>query len=157
MRLQSKEYIREKLSELIPIKYNKFQWWRNYKTNDPLHPYTSTLSKVRNGEFEHSPYYWMAQEALVQAEEKTQDVKDSEKRLEILSLYMEKHRRLQEDYEKDEKKRIEALQKNLIKRTKITYLELEALMETFDGTVEELVLHVESLYLPTIQPPPKFN
>ena len=99
----------------------------------------------------------MAQEALVQAEEKTQDVKDSEKRLEILSLYMEKHRRLQEDYEKDEKKRIEALQKNLIKRTKITYLELEALMETFDGTVEELVLHVESLYLPTIQPPPKFN
>lgn len=157
MRLQSKEYIQEQLAKLTPIRYNKFQWWRNYKTsNESLHPYSSTVAKIRNGDFDHSPYYWMAQEALLQAEEKTKDIKDPEKKLEVLSLYMEKHRRLQEDYQKDEEKRLLALKKEL-SRKGMPFPELESLMETFDGTMEELCNHIESLYLPTIQPPPKFS
>lgn len=157
MRLQSKAFIKDKLSSLTPVKYNRFQWWRNYKFNDTLSPMTSTLSKIRNGEFEHSPYYWMAQEALVQAEEKVAKSKSLEEQRDALSLYMEKYRRLQEDYEKDEFKRITAFKKEVTKRLRIPITALEEIMESYDGTIEELYVHLEELYLIKPQPVPKFK
>jgi formylmethanofuran dehydrogenase subunit E-like metal-binding protein len=50
-----------------------------------------------------------------------------------------------DDYEKDEKELIKELRKNIRTITKITYEELDQIMETFDGTTHELFIYVRDL------------
>lgn len=147
--------IEQKLSDLVRIKYNRFQWWRNWKLKDTLHPNRTLVERIQNGDFDHSAYYWMAQYALYELEDRQIGIKDLEKRREIESLYMEKYRRLMEDYHKDEATRLEDYKKAVVKSTRVTKEALEALMETFEGTLEELYLHVVETYNPKPQPVPK--
>lgn len=147
-------FIEQKLSELVRIKYNRFQWWRNWKVKDTLHPYAPIPDKIKNGDFDHSPYYWMAQYALYELEDRQVGVQDLEKRREIESLYMEKYRRLMEDYHKDEATRLEDFKKQVIKSTRIAKEVLEQLMEDFDGTLLDLYQQLSSQYTPVRQAPP---
>ena len=64
--IQSREFIEEKLSHLSPIKYNRFQWWRNYDSKSELTKYHPLLQRIRNGDFDFSHYYWQAQNAIIQ-------------------------------------------------------------------------------------------
>lgn len=50
-----------------------------------------------------------------------------------------------DDYEKDEKQIIKDLRKEIRVVTRITYDELDEIMETFDGTTHELFIHVKDL------------
>ena len=157
MRKHPRSFVEEKLSPLTPIKYNRFQWWRNYKAKDTLHAYTDLLSRIRNGDFDPSPYFWMAQMALHELDDKVATTKDPEKQRDITGLYMEKYRRLILDYEKDEHSRLDDLKKAFVKHTPITRPEIESLLQTFEGTIEELYNYVLSLYSTNTQSPPKFS
>jgi len=151
----SRKTIEQKLSEFVRIKYNKFQWWRNWKLKDTLHPKRTVLERVLNGDFDHSAYYWMAQYALYELEDRQTGVQDLEKRRESESLYMEKYRRLMEDYTKDEALRLEDFKKALVKETRITRDQLEQLMETFEGTLEDLCNQVSADFGVVRQLPPQ--
>lgn len=155
MHKHPRSFVEEKLSSLTPVKYNRFQWWRNYKVKDTLHAYTDLLSRIRNGDFEHSPYFWMAQMALHELEDKAATTNDPEKRRDFASLYMEKYRRLMLDYQKDEASRLDDLVKAFVKSTPLSRDEIKNIMETFEGTVEELYTHIVSLHSIQRQLPPK--
>ena len=146
--------IEEKLSALVRLKYNKFQWWRNWKLKDTLHPNKPLLERIENGDFDHSGYYWMAQYALYELEDRQVGIQDLEKLRDIESLYMEKYRRLMEDYHKDEATRLQDYKKAVVKAVRITKEALEELMEDYEGTLGELYLYVHRLYNPAIQAPP---
>lgn len=156
MHKHSREFVEEKVSSLTPVKYNRFQWWRNYKIKDTLHTYSDLLARIRNGDFDHSPYFWMAQMALHELDTKLENVKDIDKQRDITGLYMEKYRRLMIDYEKDEASRLDELTKAFIRSTRITQSKFEELIESFDGTLEELYYYVTSVYSVQIQKPPVF-
>ena len=51
----------EKISQLQPLNYNQFRWWRRFDSpNKPLHKNSDLLRKIRNGDYEFSHYYWQA-------------------------------------------------------------------------------------------------
>jgi flagellar biosynthesis regulator FlaF len=143
--LQSREFIEEKLSKLQKKNYNQFQWWRRYQTRKTLHEKVPLEQRILNGDFEHSDYYYQALHENYLLEDKVKGKVYYEDMLDDVSLFRTRYKRLMDDYEKDEKELIKDLRKNIRTITKITYEELDQIMETFDGTTHELFIYVRDL------------
>jgi hypothetical protein len=79
-------------------------------------------------------------------EEKTGHIDEPEKRREAQSIYMERWRRLMNDFEKDEPLRITNYKKNIIGLFEIEEEELENKMENFEGTLRELYDLIKATY-----------
>ena len=146
VRIQSREFIEEKLSHLNPIKYNRFQWWRNYDSKSELTKYHPLLQRIRNGDFDFSHYYWQAQNAILQWDDNIKNKNDFEELQSKSGLYMEKYRRLIEDFEKDEKKRLLEFKRAVRQVFKIPSEEYDEVFENFVGTLEEFYYFMESRY-----------
>jgi hypothetical protein len=144
--IQSKEFIQERLSYLNPIKYNRFQWWRNYDCKSELTKYHPLIQRIQNGDFDFSHYYWQAQNAILQLNEAIENKNDFEEVQSKSGLYMEKYRRLIEDFEKDEKKKLQEFKKASRQVFKVTPEEYDELFENFFGTLEEFYYFMESKY-----------
>ncbi len=151
MIIHDKEFVLDKLAHLPKLKYNKFQWWRSYGLLEELHHYRPLIERIRNGDFDPSPYFWMAQLAIHEMNEKIAKVKCPEKRREIQSLHMEKYRRLQVDYEKDEAAKLAEMRKSFQMWFKKTREELEEIMQDFVGDLEELYYYLENQKQPLCQ------
>jgi hypothetical protein len=134
----TKETVNKEIGKLQPLKYNQFFWWRKFKEKSPLSSKDAVHARIDNGDFNFSSYYWQAQYALLEMEEKTGHIKDPSTRHEAQTIYRERYRRLMNDFEKDEPLRIENYKKNITGLFEIEKDELESKMETFEGTLREL-------------------
>jgi hypothetical protein len=134
----TKETVNKEIGKLQPLKYNQFFWWRKFKEKSPLSSKDAVHARIDNGDFNFSSYYWQAQYALLEMEEKTGHIKDPSTRHEAQTIYRERYRRLMNDFEKDEPLRIENYKKNITSLFEIEKEELESKMETFEGTLREL-------------------
>jgi hypothetical protein len=143
MILHDKEIVLEKLAHLPKNKYNKFQWWRSHGLIQELHPYQPLINRINNGDFDSSPYLWMAQLALHDMQEKMDAEKSIDKKRDIQGLYMEKYRRLQLDFEKDESNRLAELKKAFYATFRVSREQLEELMEDFVGSLQDLYYFLE--------------
>lgn len=143
--LQSREFLEAELSKLQKKNYNQFQWWRRYQTRKMLHPKTPLEERIINGDYEHSDYYYQAQHENYLLEDKIQGKVYYEDMLDDISMFRTRYKRLMDDYEKDEKQLIKDLRKEIRTVTRITYDELDKIMETFDGTTHELFIYVRDL------------
>jgi hypothetical protein len=146
MIIHSKETINRELNKLQPLKYNQFFWWRKFKEKSPLSSKDAVHARIDNGDFDFSSYYWQAQYALLEMEEKTGHIKDPSKRHESQTIYRERHRRLMKDFEKDEPERLENYIKAVTSLFQIEKDELEKKMENFDGTLKELYTLIKTNY-----------
>jgi hypothetical protein len=146
MIIHSKETINRELNKLQPLKYNQFFWWRKFKEKSPLSSKDAVHARIDNGDFNFSSYYWQAQYALLEMEEKTGHIKDPSKRHESQTIYRERHRRLMKDFEKDEPERLENYIKAITSLFQIEKDELEKKMEIFDGTLKELYTLIKTNY-----------
>ena len=146
MIIHSKETINKEISKLQPLKYNQFYWWRKFKEKSPLSNKDAMHAKIDNGDFDFSSYYWQAQYALMEMEEKTGHISDPAKRHEEQTIYRERYRRLMKDFEKDEPLRIINYKKNITNLFEIEDKDLEKLMETYDGTLKELYTFIKTNY-----------
>jgi hypothetical protein len=146
MIIHSKETINRELNKLQPLKYNQFFWWRKFKEKSPLSSKDAVHARIDNGDFNFSSYYWQAQYALLEMEEKTGHIKDPSKRHESQTIYRERHRRLMKDFEKDEPERLENYIKAVTSLFQIEKDELEKKMENFDGTLKELYTLIKTNY-----------
>jgi hypothetical protein len=140
------EVIKYEINKLQPLKYNQFYWWRKFKEKSPLSNKDALHARIDNGDFDFSSYYWQAQYALLEMEEKTGHIDEPEKRREAQSIYMERWRRLMNDFEKDEPLRITNYKKNIIGLFEIEEEELENKMENFEGTLRELYDLIKATY-----------
>lgn len=132
-----KTIIRE-INKLTPLKYNQFFWWRKFKDKSPLSSKDAVHARIDNGDFDFSSYYWQAQYALLEMEEKTGHIRQPDTRREAQQIFMERYRRLMKDFEKDEPQRLEAYIKAMTGLFEIEKEELENKMENFEGTLREL-------------------
>jgi len=80
----------------------------------------------------------MAQLALHDMQEKMDAEKSIEKKRDIQSLHMEKYRRLQIDFQKDEADRLAELKKAFCMSFRISKETLEKIMEDFVGSLQDL-------------------
>ena len=142
----TKETVNKEIGKLQPLKYNQFFWWRKFKEKSPLSSKDAVHARIDNGDFDFSSYYWQAQYALLEMEEKTGHIKDPITRHEAQTIYRERYRRLMNDFEKDEPLRIENYKKNITGLFEIEKDELESKMETFEGTLRELYDLIKATY-----------
>jgi hypothetical protein len=146
MIIHSKETVNKEINKLQPLKYNQFYWWRKFKEKSPLSTKDAVHARIDNGDFDFSSYYWQAQYALLEMEEKTGHIKDPSIRHESQTLFRERYRRLMNDFEKDEPQRLETYIKAITGLFEIEKDELENKMENFDGTLKELYILIKTNY-----------
>jgi len=146
MIIHSKEIVNKEIGKLQPLKYNQFYWWRKFKEKSPLSTKDAVHARIDNGDFNFSSYYWQAQYALLEMEEKTGHIKDPSIRHESQTLFRERYRRLMNDFEKDEPQRLDDYKKAMTSLFEIEKDELENKMETFDGTLKELYILIKTNY-----------
>ena len=146
MIIHTKEIINRELNKLQPLKYNQFFWWRKFKDKSSLSSKDAVHARIDNGDFDFSSYYWQAQYALLQMEEKTGHISNPSTRHEAQTIYRERYRRLMKDFEKDEPQRLDDYIKAVTSLFEIEKEDLEKKMETFDGTLKELYTLIKTTY-----------
>ena len=140
-------YVRDKISTFTPVRYNKFFWWRRFKMRETLHPYKPLYDKIMNGDYEVSDYFYQAKYELELMEEELSKIKNEEDKHEKRGLWMERYRRLNEDYAKDEANIMKNLYKDFRTTFRVSEEQLDAYMEQCDGDLLCLYNTVKQDYL----------
>ena len=156
----NREHIEERLSQLPKKTYNKFVWWRRYQQRQSLPDKSSLYHKILNGDYETSDYYYQAEYENYLLEDAVSNLKTYEEKLDKISLFRARYKKLHEDFLKEETDIMTKMKKDFVKELKIGKDELESIMETFDGTVLELYEHIKSLkgeYFADRKPVPKLS
>ena len=142
-----KETILAEVGKLQRLNYNQFFWWRKFRPKQKeLHKYSYTIDKIKNGDFDFSHYYWQAQYAILEMNEKTGHIDHPSSRHEAQAIFRERYRRLMKDFEKDEPQRLDAYVKAMTGLFNIEKEDLEKKMENFDGTLKELYTLIKTNY-----------
>ena len=140
-------YVRDKISTFTPTKYNQFYWWRRFKMRETLHPYKPLYDKIKNGDYDVSDYFYQTKYELELMEEDLAKIKSVEDQHEKRGLWMERYRRLNEDYAKDEANIMKSLRKDFQTTFRVTDDELDAYMEQCEGDLMCLYSTVKQDYI----------
>jgi hypothetical protein len=140
-------YVKDKISTFTPTKYNQFYWWRRFKMRETLHPYHPLYDKIKNGDYDVSDYFYQSQYELELMEEDLAKIKSVDDQHEKRGLWMERYRRLNEDYAKDEANIMKSLRKDFKTTFKVTDDELDAYMEQCEGDLMCLYNTVKQYYI----------
>lgn len=143
-RLQ-RDFLETHLSKLPKKTYNQFIWWRRYQQRQTLHDKRTLYEKIVNGDYEHSDYYYQAEHENYLLEDATEHLKAYEDKLDKISLFRARYKKLHEDYLKEETKTIKKIKKDFRITFKISEEDLNSIMESFDGTTLELYNYVKQL------------
>jgi hypothetical protein len=133
----SREVVMENIKKLQPLNYNKFMWWRTHTDKVvPLGKRSPLKDRILNGDFNPSSYFWQAQLSLYMAKDKLDLTKhDTRYQIELCAVDFARHKRLMEDFEKEETTRMEALYSAFTNAYQITKEELEEKFLNFSGTI----------------------
>ena len=133
----SREVVMENIKKLQPLNYNKFMWWRTHTDKVvPLGKRAPLKERILNGDFNPSSYFWQAQLSLYMAKDKLDLSKhDTRYQIELCAVDFARHKRLMEDFEKEETSRMEALYSAFTDAYQITKEELEEKFLNFHGTI----------------------
>ena len=124
-----------------------FYWWRRFRTHKNLPYKASLIDKIKNGDFEYSPFFeqakwelhWMKEEQKefinnYQGNDPTMDMLYTDIEIKARKRY----NRLFEDGIKDEFSRMDSLIINLSKYYKLKKEKVKDFVNEFDGTTIEL-------------------
>jgi len=146
-RVGNEDLVLEEVSKLRPLKYNKFQWWRRFAPlNRPLEGTASLIDKIKNGDLEFSNYFWQALYTELELNAKREEIRDSMKWIESTQVDRARRKRLWEDFERDETKKLEYIKKQFVKTFKMTPEDYEEQLLKIDGTLEDFYYRCESLF-----------
>lgn len=141
--------LQKKFSKLRKLTYNRFFWWRMYDNpNKPLHLYTPLLERIQNGDYDYSHFGYQAMWCEHEMNKLYVSIgpEDMGRFVEESSLLRTRRKRLLEDYNKDEKDKLEQVTKELAKTFRITKDEVISHIEEFGGTLEELYIYLKQKY-----------
>ena len=136
-------------------KFNVFYYHRRYSTHKFLKHNTNIWDKCKNGDFEYSPYskyteyeyWWMAQEiADIRNSDFTFETQQ-EKVLEIRLNYNKRIKKLKEDFERDEKERIQNLKSSLQKTFGGTKVDVDEFINNHATETTDEVIKQYSYFL----------
>jgi hypothetical protein len=139
--------------------YDRFMWWRGYVTKQkPLYPQASFKAKVENGDFDYPHYRYEAELVEHKLRHAYLNRTDIVQFNESQSLNMARRKRLLEDHDKEENKRLEALYKECWRNYRLSKEKVEEEIMNLDGdTVKDLYLVLEEKYGYKPTPMPKFK
>jgi len=119
--------------------YDRFMWWRSYTPKSkPLHPRQPLIDRLRNGDFDMAPYRFEAEIVEHRMNEKYVELKGhSGEWNEATSVDRARRKRLLEDYDKEETKRLDELKRLFVQTFKMTKEDYDVEVEMTDA--EDLV------------------
>jgi hypothetical protein len=134
-----RETVLDKISQLQPLNYNQFRWWRRFDSpNKALHKYSNLLDKIQNGDYDFSHYYWQAKYAEMEIDDlHNETFPDAELFIEKNAMNSARRKRLWDDFEKDEKERINGIEKDFQMKFKMSRKKVREEIEEFGGTLED--------------------
>ena len=115
--------------------YDRFMWWRSYtpKTK-PLVGSASPLQRIQNGDFDPAPYKFEAEVVEHRLRKKWFELKgDWSKFLETCAVDLARRKRLLDDHDKEENKRLEGFYKYVGRIFSMDREEIMLHLESFDG------------------------
>ena len=141
----SREVVMEHIKKLQPLNYNKFMWWRTHTDKVvPLGKRAPLKERILNGDFNPSSFFWQAQLALYTAKDKLDlSYHDSQYQIELCAVDFARHKRLMEDFEKEETSRMDALYDAFTDAFKITKEELEEKFINWNGDIMSFYNYAE--------------
>lgn len=143
----NEDLILREIAKLRPTTYNKFQWWRKFASmNRPLDDKAPLIDRILNGDLEFSNYYWQALYTEMELNARRQQARDGVEYFQDTQVIRARRKRLWEDFEKDEAKKLITIQKQFVKTFKMTVEDYEDQLERIDGTLEDLYYRCESLF-----------
>jgi hypothetical protein len=105
--------------------------------NKPLHKYSDLLDKIQNGDYEFSHYYWQARYAEIEINDLHHETyPDAVLFNEKNAMNGARRKRLWDDFEKDEKERINGIEKDFYMKFKMSRKQVKEEMGEFGGTLE---------------------
>ena len=112
--------------------YDRFMWWRSYTPKSkPLHPRQPLIDRLINGDFDVAPFRFEAEIVEHRLNEKWKELYDDPGRyLEEARMDIARRKRLMEDYEKEESRRLNDLKRLFVQTFKMT-------REDYDIEVEQ--------------------
>jgi hypothetical protein len=139
----SREFLESQLSRLTKKSYNPYYWWRRYETRKELDKKTPLYEKIKHGDYDPSDYLYQMEHEFYLMEDKLEGVKDPTKQHEIRKLFLERIRRLNEDYFKHEKEIFEKMYSDFRRTFNIDRQELIYIMENFEGSLLDLYQYIK--------------
>ena len=158
--LMSREHIEARVSQLPKKTYNQFVWWRRYQQRQTLNDKMPLLTKIINGDYETSDYYYQAEHENYLLEDAVKHIKYYEDKMDKIGLFRTRYKKLHEDFLREETEIMTKMTKEFVREFKISKEEFNEVIETFDGTVLELYEHLKSTKGTRAverKPVPKFN
>tara|TARA_Y100000389_G_C17462338_1_gene522805 strand:- start:3551 stop:4009 length:459 start_codon:yes stop_codon:yes gene_type:complete len=146
----SPKTVTTKLSNLKPLNYNRFRWWRLYDTYTKSLPKRSKLiDKIRNGDFDFSHYFWQIQQVEIELNQLKEESIDSGHYMEQSRMTRARRQRLIDDFEKDENNKLLQLIEEFTKHFNITIETYYEELELFCGDIEEFYYHCNEKFIET--------
>ena len=150
----SKQWIETKLKRRFFKKpYDRFMWWRSYTPkNKPLSIKASLIDKIINGDFEAGPFLLEVELVYHTMNEKFKSLvgRDGEvdwgKYAAETSIDKARKKRLLEDHEKDEFKKLDDLRKLFKKEFKMTEEEYEKEITKGSDTLVDFYYKLDDKY-----------
>ncbi len=143
----NEDLILKEISKLRATTYNKFTWWRKFAPiNKPLDDKAPLIDKILNGDLEFSNYYWQALYTEMELNAKRVKARDGVEYFQETAVMRARRKRLWEDFEKDEAKKLEYIRKTFVKTFNMTTEDYEDQLERIDGTLADLYYRCESLF-----------
>jgi len=134
----SEEKIRHELSQLRPLKYNQFRWWRRWESkNEPLHKYCPLIDKIQNGDFDFSHYFWQTQYCDIEMNIKYSKSKNYQSWLDDIQLDKARRNHLWEDFIRDENEKLNEIKQLFCRDFGLSEEDYYIKIENFDGTLED--------------------
>ena len=150
----SRQWIEKKLSERYFKKpYDRFMWWRGYTPkNKPLTSRHPLRERIANGDFEQGPYLMEVELTFHTMNDKYQEsiTRGGEVDYSLYhtntSIDRARKKRLIEDHEKDEYKKLDDLRNEFLKEFKMTKEQYNKEVEKTSGTTLEFYFQMEEKY-----------
>ena len=150
----SRNQLQKEFSKLQKLKYNQFRWWRMYDTkNKPLDKRKPLRDRILNGDYDFSHYWYQAAWVEHDLNDLQVECKDDD------GLFVEKgavlrarRKRLLEDFEKDEKEKLEELYNEFPKYFRVSKDQVKKEMAEFSGSLIDFYYHMDEKYKITFIP-----
>ena len=144
----SRNQLQKEFSKLQKLKYNQFRWWRMYDTkNKPLDKRKPLRDRILNGDYDFSHYWYQAAWVEHDLNDLQVECKDDD------GLFVEKgavlrarRKRLLEDFERDEKEKLEELYNEFPKYFRINKDQVKKEMAEFSGSLIDFYYHIDDKY-----------
>lgn len=143
--IHSQEWLEKYFSKNFYKKpYDRFMWWRSYTAkNHPLHKRSTLQDKILNGDFDLSSFAYEVEVVEHRLNKRYVELfNDPGRYVDEAAVDRARRKRLLEDFEKDENKKLDQLYTEFSQLIGISKIDVEEELANFDGELIDFFFYI---------------